>query len=89
MNSNYIGLLSSHSKNVESGVGALTLCVEQLPALQCLEVNSNSIAQDEGELLMAAVRDAPCMRCVHLRQQEKLDIWVAKGYLSQLEEWVV
>lgn len=89
LNANHIGRLSSHSKHVESGVGALTLCVEHLRALRWLEVNSNGIAQDEGELLMSAVGKAPCMQCVHLRQQEKLDVGVAKALLSRVEEWVV
>ena len=89
LNNNHIGRLSSHSKHVESGVPALTLCMQQLPLLRCLEVNSNGIALDEAEVLMAAVAAAPCMRCLHLRQQEKLDGSVAKGHLYRLEEWVV
>ena len=89
LNNNHIGRLSSHSKHVESGVPALTLCMQQLPLLRCLEVNSNGVAADEGELLMAAVADTPNMRCLRLRQQEKLDVSVAKRFLSRLEEWVV
>ena len=89
LNSNLIGSLCSHSHSAESGVGALAMCVEQLPALQCLEVNSNGIGEDEGDLLMSALGKAPCMRCVHLRQQSKLDAQAAKVHLSGLQEWVV
>jgi hypothetical protein len=81
--------LGSVATGDDSGVAGLLGCMERLPQLQRLEANGTALTQEDGARVLAAVATAHSLRCVHLRQPERLDAAAAKGSLVGLQELVV